>query len=126
MNRNQIITSEFSNPASELMLDQGWPGEPELKDRAENRGEQCGACSFFAPFNEDYGLCCHPQSRHHLETVFEHFTCPVYEQEGWGPHSFTTWKEHHCRCEGESSEYWDRVVALFEKSGPEQQERRPG
>ncbi len=40
-----------------------------------------------------------------LETVFERFTCPVYEQEGWGPHSFTTMTEHHCRCNGEGSEY---------------------
>jgi hypothetical protein len=115
VDRNTIITTDFSNPVTDEMYRNSWPGEPELKERAQERGEQCGACSFFAPFNADYGLCCHPESRHHLETVFEHFTCPVYEQEGWGPHSFTTMKEHHCRCNGEGSEYWDNLLAVITK-----------
>jgi len=113
VDRNAIVTTDFSNPATDEMYRARWPDEPELKERAEERGEQCGGCSFFAPFNADYGLCCHPRSRHHLETVFEHFTCPVYEQEGWGPHSFTTVKDYHCRCNGEGSEYWDNLIAAI-------------
>ena len=44
---------------------------------------------FLAPFNYDYGLCCHNESRHFTEPVFEHFTCAAYHGEGWGAHSFT-------------------------------------
>ena len=35
------------------------------------------------------------------ETVFEHFTCAEYENEGWGPHSFLT---------RESREALDRLI----------------
>jgi hypothetical protein len=87
MNRNTIITEDFSNPASEALYKANWPEEPEVFAQYEDGG-QCGGCAYFAPFNADYGLCCNPASRHHLETVFEHFTCPVLVHQGWGAHSF--------------------------------------
>ena len=100
MNTNTISTDVWSNPESERLYSSHWPEDPELYQQYEN-GRQCGGCSFFAEFNEDWGLCCHKKSRHHLETVFEHFTCPSYVHEGWGPHSFTEDKEFQCRCGGE-------------------------
>lgn len=114
MNRNTIITDHWSNPDTRKLLDANWPAEPGCQKQHEN-GDQCGGCSFYVPFNADYGLCAHPKSRHQLETVFEHFTCPAYVQEGWGPHSFTEDKSFHCRCGGEGAEYWDRIAAIFEK-----------
>lgn len=98
-NRNAIVTAAFSSAASEAVYRGMWPDEPATRERYEN-GEQCGGCSFFAPFDSDWGLCAHPESRHHLETVFEHFTCPAHVNEGWGPHSFTADAEFHCRCGG--------------------------
>src|SRR5688572_2650375 len=112
MNHNRIVTDTWSNDDTAELYRAGWPAEPHLKLQADDGG-QCGGCSFFAPFDDDWGLCCHPASRHRQETVFEHFTCPVYEPEGWGPHSFTTDKAHHCRCDGEPSEYWDGVQAAL-------------
>ncbi len=94
MNENKIVTHQFSNPESERLYRADWPGEPQCRQQHE-RGDQCGGCSFYAKFNADYGLCCHPRSRHFKETVFEHFTCPAYVREGWGPHSFTE-KEFDC------------------------------
>ena len=88
MNTNRIITDRWSNDNSQRLYERQWPEEPALKRRYEE-GEQCGGCSFFAPFNHDWGLCCYAASRHHLETVFEHFTCGSYVQEGWGAHSFS-------------------------------------
>ena len=98
MNTNRIKTDGFSNPDSEQLMNQQWPDEPELAVQ-QNEGGQCGACSFFAPFNLDWGLCCHPNSRHHLETVFEHFTCASLAREGWGAHSWTEDEEDWCRCQ---------------------------
>jgi len=89
-NANRIITDRFSNPASEAMYQAHWPNEPEIAEQFYGSGKQCGGCSFFAPFDEDWGLCCHPASRHHLETVFEHFTCPAYVDDGWDAHHFRT------------------------------------
>jgi hypothetical protein len=87
MNRNIVNTEGFSNPESEARYRANWPGEPEVFAQYED-GQQCGGCAFFAPFNADYGLCCNPESRHVLETVFEHFTCPAMVNQGWGAHSF--------------------------------------
>ncbi|MEO1170994.1 MAG: hypothetical protein AAFX94_02930 [Myxococcota bacterium] len=92
-NRNVIQTYGFSNPEAQGM----YGDEPEVEESRLN-GDQCGGCSFFAPFNSDYGLCAHPESRHRLETVFEHFSCPSHQPEGWGPHSFS--KDSRCICGG--------------------------
>lgn len=97
---NKVETARFSNPESEALYKAHWPGETATYSQYQE-GMQCGGCSFFAPFNFDYGLCCHAKSRHHLETVFEHFTCPSYVHEGWGPHSFSEDPEFHCKCGGE-------------------------
>jgi hypothetical protein len=88
MNQNRIITRAFSNPESEKKYHSLWEDEPDLRDNFYYKGRQCGGCSFYAVFDEDWGLCCHKKSRHHLETVFEHFTCPVQVNEGWDAHSF--------------------------------------
>lgn len=92
-NANVVYTTGFSNRASEKLYRAKWPQEPEVASKCE-RGVQCGGCSFFAKFNADWGLCCHGRSHHHLETVFEHFTCPSQIEEGWGPHSFTERREY--------------------------------
>ena len=97
MNKNQIVWHDFSNEDSKRLYHSQWANEPEVKTLYED-GFQCGGCSFFASFDADYGLCCHSESRHHLETVFEHFTCPKYVHEGWGPHSFTETEWLHCIC----------------------------
>ena len=88
MNSNFIKTDEFSNPESERLYRERWPDEPGMKARYEV-GDQCGGCSFYAKLNADWGLCCYAASRHHLETVFEHFSCPTYVGEDWETHSFS-------------------------------------
>lgn len=98
-NRNSIVTNAFSNAASERMYQASWPEDPDARRMYEDC-RQCGGCSFFAALNCDWGVCMHPRSRHHLETVFEHFTCPAHVNEGWGPHSFTEDSDFHCRCQG--------------------------
>ncbi len=103
MNTNSITTTDWSNLESKQLYLASWPQEPFLGLQYQNGG-QCGGCSFFAKFNSDWGLCCHSKSRHHLETIFEHFTCPELILEQWGPHSFTEDAEFHCRCGGEASE----------------------
>lgn len=102
MNDNRIETTTWSNPESRALFESKWDGDLALLKDSEY-GRQCGGCSFFAPFNHDWGLCCHQDSRHHLETIFEHFTCPAYVHEGWGPHSFSVHAEDHCRCEGDGT-----------------------
>ena len=97
VNYNRISTNGFSNRESWLRYHQGWPAEPKVRQQYQ-RGEQCGGCSYFAPLNADWGVCCNRKSRHHLETVFEHFTCPRYVGEGWGPHSFS--ESIRCECHG--------------------------
>jgi hypothetical protein len=119
MNSNSIRTDGWSNPATQAMYEHQWQDSPELLRQYEN-GDQCGGCSFYAEFNADWGLCCNSESTHCLETVFEHYTCRHYVRECWGPHSFTKDKEFHCRCGGETSEYWDNLIKILE-----QHERRP-
>lgn len=87
VNENRIKTDDFSCAASKQLYFDDWPNEPECKEK-HHEGDQSGGCSFFAPLNCDYGICCHSKSRHFTETVFEHFTCPSHVSEGWGPHSF--------------------------------------
>lgn len=99
MNANRIVTDGWSNPEARRLYELQWPDDPALK-QAYDAGCQCGGCSFFAPLNSDWGLCANSESRHCLETVFEHFTCPAYIPEGWGPHSFTADPEFQCRCKG--------------------------
>lgn len=98
MNENKITTTDWSNKESQSLYQSGWPNEPELNRKYHEDCEQCGECSFYAIFNSDFGLCCHEKSRHHLETVFEHFTCAAYCGENWKAHSFTENVDHHCRC----------------------------
>lgn len=86
-NRNSIVLQGFSNSESEKRYRLQWPGEPEIC-AAYKAGNQCGGCTFYAEFDSDFGLCCNPRSRHHTETVFEHFSCANYDYEGWGAHSF--------------------------------------
>ena len=98
-NSNIIVTNAFSSPASQDLYRSKWPDD-ERSRALYNEGMQCGGCSFFAKFNFDWGLCMNAKSRHHLETVFEHFTCPHHVNEGWGPHSFRDDEEFHCTCGG--------------------------
>jgi hypothetical protein len=98
MNTNHLITSDWSNEASRALYKSHWENEPAVYN-LYYFGFQCGSCSFYAQFNTDWGLCCNAQSRHHLETTFEHLTCPSHVNEGWGPHSFTSDKDRHCKCE---------------------------
>jgi hypothetical protein len=98
MNRNQIKSGGFSNPDSEALYDNKWPADYCSRNKYET-GLQCGGCSFYAPINSDWGLCCHPKSRHRFETVFEHFTCPDHVNEGWEQHSFSENPNDSCNPE---------------------------
>jgi hypothetical protein len=84
---NRIKDDSWSDPRTKKMYLDRFPGEPELHRQADD-GQQCGGCSFFAPFGLDFGLCAHGDSRHYLETVFEHFTCGVHVPECWTHSSF--------------------------------------
>ena len=94
---NIIKTDGFSNINSEELYQLKWPNDKEAQ-KLYSEGVQCGACSFFAELNADWGICCRPESKHHLETVFEHFTCTQIVHEGWRAHSFTDDEEFHCTC----------------------------
>jgi hypothetical protein len=109
MNTNSVVTTGWSNFETKQLFASRWPDEPALLRQYKNR-YRCGSCSFFGKLPSHWGLCCHPKSRHHLETVFEHFTCPLFCREHWGPHSFTNDVEYHCRCGGSASEYWDNLI----------------
>lgn len=114
-NENKIATNDFSNDESKRLYADGWTDEPICRGNYE-RGNQCGGCSFFAPLNYDYGICCHNKSRHFTETVFEHFTCPAHVPEGWGPHSFSDDSSFHCRCQGEPVELRDAIFIRPERA----------
>jgi hypothetical protein len=92
MNSNRVTIDCWSDDDSRHLYELQWPNEPALQQQYFE-GRQCGGCSFFAPFNFDWGLCCNAKSRHHLETVFEHFTCNSYVHEGWNTHSFSEFRE---------------------------------
>lgn len=81
MDRNNIMTEDFSNPQTRVEY---------LKkiERHQSIAFQCGECSFYAALNADYGFCYYEKSRFWRETVFEHFGCDQQVQEGWGAHSF--------------------------------------
>jgi len=96
-NTNRIKPAGFSSLDAEKLYRTQWPAEPRVKEQYFI-GLQCGGCSFYAEFDVNWGLCCHPRSRHRFETVFEHFTCPSFQNEGWGPHSFSTTMK--CECHG--------------------------
>jgi hypothetical protein len=93
MNENHITTSGFSNPKSQQAYQDAFKDDPSLFKRVVEDCEQCGGCAFFAPFNPDFGLCCNEESKHWLETVFEHFGCHQTVQQGWGGHSFKHYKK---------------------------------
>jgi len=84
---NHVELSRFSNPKSKLLYEQEWPADKKAH-QLYHQGMQCGGCSFFAPLNADWGLCCFKKSEHFTETVFEHFTCSKYVHESWDSHSF--------------------------------------
>lgn len=77
-NRNRVITDGWSNPDSRASYEHHWPGEPKTADLYRS-GRQCDSCLRFVAFNADWGLCSSQASRHFTETVFEHFTCPWFE-----------------------------------------------
>jgi len=118
MNTNLVVTDNWSNPESEDLYNERWPDESSMLVKQE-KGEECRTCSFWARLDPEWGLCANPKSRHRLETVFEHFTCPSYVEEGLGPHSFTENSEAHCRCGGRGSKYLDRLSMMLEEIEPE-------
>ncbi len=116
-NQNLICVDRWSNPETKAIYDSHWRNQPELQVKFEN-GDQCGGCSFFAAFNADWGLCCNVDSHHHVETVFEHFTCRSYVREGWGPHSFTKDTAFHCRCGGDHQNTGTKRFRFFDNTKP--------
>lgn len=113
-NTNHVATTSYSSPTSAQLHKSKWPDDPFSRELYE-AGIQCGGCSFFAKFNSDWGLCVNSRSRHHLETVSEHFTCPAHVNEGWGPHSFNDNPIFHCKCGGvqeEALKAWTRSRGL--------------
>jgi hypothetical protein len=120
MNANLVVVDNWSNPESEERYLNNWPGEPAVAERRE-AGEECRACSFYAPIDDEWGLCLNGQSRHQLETVFLRFTCPSYVDEGVGPHSFSENSAVHCRCGGHGTKYLDRFSTIVESIEAEEE-----
>jgi hypothetical protein len=80
-NKNQITIGKFSNETTEHEHRQKTAGDKWIED-------QCGRCSFFAPLNQDWGLCCFNKSKYFTETINKHFGCERHIEEGWQAHSF--------------------------------------
>ena len=79
MNINHITMKDFSNHHTKELY---------LQKCFDNKS-QCGECSFYAMFEDQYGLCCHDISRFYLETVFKYFGCDKQVPESWESHSFS-------------------------------------
>ncbi len=114
MNLNTIKTDGFSSLEAQALFHSGFAADADAR-RVHEQGGQCGGRSFYAPFNDDFGLCCHRASRHVTETVFEHFTCSSFVDEGWGVHSFSTKAERHCKCQGRSREEFEQLIRALQK-----------
>ena len=71
-----IVQGGWSNEEAQLRCQTRWAGEPHVLRKYED-GEPCGAARYLRQVRRRRGLCCHPHSRYRLETVFEHFSCPV-------------------------------------------------
>jgi len=97
MNQNIVKRFGFSSESTAALFESNFANDP-LARQMYKSGRQCGGCSFYAPFNSDYGLCCNPDSRYLTETVFEHFTCRKLVEEGWNAHSFSADCAHHGKC----------------------------
>ena len=76
-NTNHIVTHGFSNAQSEDLYHKKWPNDPTPRELYRS-GMCCLGCNFFAPLNEDWGICCYRRSNHYLETIFEHFVCGAF------------------------------------------------
>ncbi|MFH1147095.1 MAG: hypothetical protein V1736_05240 [Pseudomonadota bacterium] len=103
MNGNVIHTEGYSNSDTKTLYEKECFIDSQL---------QCGGCSYYAIFNADWGLCCNPESRFHLETVFEHFGCEKNVPEGWGSHSFQDKPQHNV---DDLTGLLSRCMEVFEK-----------
>ena len=54
MNDNRILVDGWSNPVTKALYESQWATAPKIREQYEE-GVQCGGCSFFAPFDSDWG-----------------------------------------------------------------------